>query len=1055
MGLILYKSSAGSGKTFTLVNRFLTKVLDKPWLFNRILAITFTNKAAEELKTRIIKELDTLSKGLPSKQLKGLLENLPSSTEEQLRNNAGIVLMKLLHDYSAFSVSTIDSYFQKLSRTLAKELLLPIRYEIELDTESICKNITELLLEEAGKDAALTKWLEDLLLHRIDSGKSWNIRSELFKMAKEVLNKDAVREVAATSKPEQLAFLITWIKASKKEIDTHMRDSGKEALVQIHAHGYEISTFFQKYRGPAGYFLKIANNRSGIDEFENVNSYTQKAVDDPAAFLSKDQQKDTKLLSFVSEILHPLLTETIDYFETVKAKYISLTEASKLIYQSGISGALDAKMKEYREKHQLFHLSDTTRMLSMSIAEQDAPFIYEKSGNTYLHIFIDEFQDTATVQWKILKPLVLNSLSTGNDVLIVGDAKQSIYRWRGGNMQLILDGISNELKVYGIKPTVFNLDTNWRSKKEIVAFNNAFFPDAAVLLSNKFQNGNEIFDLAYAKKEVIQHIKNDAADGGYVCFKFFNTEKSNEKEDELHWKTRALDTMSSNIHQLLSTGYTYGDIVILVRTNNDENEIADYLFEKGEHPFISGNSLLISTHTKINVLLNCMRLIVETNEPLLHAEINHFIGQQLNDVNDPMPFSKRTGEDQKDSWVHRHIIEEKDHLATLPLQLIFFHLLDITKMDVTDPFIQKFGDILQDYAGSRNSNLSGFLQWYDEHVDTRKWSVELPDGGNAIRIITIHRSKGLEFPVVFIPFMNWDLTPSHRSILWAHSDREEFAHHTKIPLFAVSKLSESYFKDDYLKESLETAIDNLNLIYVAFTRPEDKLFVFGPARPTENQVGKLLIDSFINNELWAEQFSNALSTELIIGNMSGKKLSGHKTEEETIYEPRGFPPSEIPGVSELKYHLPEVKYTFSSDETVFGNLVHDTISAVNHKSEIPTAINKVFSKNGNQGYIKWESKLSASVHELWQLLEERGWTNEDFEIENEIEICDEKGLIHRPDKVLIKGESAIVIDFKTGKKEEQHKNQIQEYCRLIQSTGMNTVSAYLIYTTDKEIVSVP
>jgi ATP-dependent helicase/nuclease subunit A len=1054
MGLVIYKSSAGSGKTFTLVQQFLIKVIGQPWLFQRILAITFTNKATEELKTRIIKELDTLSKGLPSTQLDILLENLPKSTEEQLRNNAGIVLMKLLHDYSSFSVSTIDSYFQKLSRTLAKELLLPIRYEIELDTESICKNITELLLEDAGKDASLTKWLEDLLLHRIDSGKSWNIRSELNKMAKEVLNKDTVREVAAMTNPAHLEVLIKWIKSNKREIEMHLRKTGKDAMAQIHSNGYEVNTFFYKQRGPAGYLQKISDNKSSLEQFEKINTYTLKALDDPDAFLSKDQRKDQRLLSFVHDILHPLLKEATDYFETHKVKYISVLEASKLIYQSGISGTLDAKMKEYREKHQLFHLSDTTRMLSMSIAEQDAPFIYEKSGNTFLHIFIDEFQDTATVQWNILKPLILNSLSTGNDVLLVGDAKQSIYRWRGGNMQLILDGISNELKRYGIKPTVKNLDTNWRSKREIVAFNNAFFPLAATLLRDTFESGNEIFDLAYATKEVHQHIKNKESDEGYLCFKFFKTEKGEEQEEEQHWKMQALETMSVNIKELLENGYTYGDIVILVRTNKDENEIADFLFEKGEHPFISGNSLLISTNTKINVLLNCMRLIAESDEPLLHAEINHFVDQDINYLNEPIPFNVRSPETKNNSWVHRNIIKEKEKLSTLPLQFIFLHLLDITKMDVTDPFIQKFGDLLQDYAGSRNSNLSGFLQWYDEHVSTRKWSVELPDGGNAIRIITIHRSKGLEFPVVFIPFMNWEYTPSIRSMLWAHSDEEEFTNHSKIPLYATGKLEESYFKEDYIKESLETAIDNLNLIYVAFTRPKDQLYVFGPAKTKENQVGKLLFASFSQNPEWAEQFAATDYNELIIGNKNSKKSSEKKSGVENIYEPSGFTPAEIPVLTENKYFLPEIKYIFSSDEILFGNLVHDTIATVNNKNDIDHAINKVFSKNGNQGYIKWREKLIAAVQELWQLLEERGWTNEDFEIENEIEICDEKGLIHRPDKVLIKGDTAIVIDFKTGKKEEPHKNQIKEYCRLIQSTGIKTVSAYLIYTTDKEIVSV-
>lgn len=1054
MALILYKSSAGSGKTFTLVNRFLAKVLDKPWLYNRILAITFTNKAAEELKTRIIRELDVLSKGLPSKQLESLLTNLPFLTEEQLRSNAGVVLLKILHDYSSFSVSTIDSYFQKLARTLAKELLLPIKYEIELDTESICKNVTELLLEDAGKNPVITRWLEDLLLHRIDSGKSWNIRKELFSMTMEVLNKETVRAASSNTNLEKLSGLIHWIKKSKKEIENKLRNTGLEALNLMKAHGYEVNTFSYKSRGPAGYFLKISSRKSGLPEFEKINSYTEKALLDPTAFLAKEQQNDPRLVAFVTEKLYPLLQEAVTYFNENKTKYITLIESLKLVYQSGISSSLDQKLKEYREKNQLFHLTDTTRMLSMSIADQDAPFIYEKSGNTYLHIFIDEFQDTASVQWSILKPLVLNALSTGNEVLIVGDAKQSIYRWRGGNMQLLLQGVSDELGVYGIKADVHHLDINWRSKKEIVSFNNTFFPLAANNLSSKFEKGNEIFQLAYAKKEVNQHSKGEDVEGGYICFKFFEGEKAEEKSEDIHWKFQALTEMSARVDELLTSGYTYGDIVILVRTNKDENEIADFLFEENKHPFISSNSLLLSANIRIRVLLNCMRLIVQSNEPLLHAEVNHYINNQIFDQENTVPFNKSRHVETATSWTNKYITSVRDELSALPLQLLFFHLLDVTRMDLNDPFLQKFGDIIQDYSGSGNNNIAGFLKWYDEHVETKKWSVALPDGGNAIRLITIHRSKGLEFPVVFIPFMNWDLTPSTKSILWAQGNQEEFIHHGKLPVFAVSQLKDSYFKSDYNKEALETVIDNLNLIYVAFTRPEEKLFIYGPKTNKENQVSQLLAETFIQEPNWSQSFHAGNGKELILGSFSKRKTKEKSFTYESIYQPVGYKPDPLPDATNSKLNLPAIKISFSSEETIFGNLVHDVISIVNNRSEISNAILKVFSKNGNQHLFKWKDKLLDTVTELWQLLEERKWTNAYYEVENEIDIADEKGMIHRPDKVLIQGTTAIIIDFKTGKSEDKHQHQVKEYCRLLRATGFTDVTAYLIYTIDKEIVKV-
>ncbi len=1053
MALVIYKSSAGSGKTFTLVNRFLLKVLEKPWLFNRILAITFTNKASEELKTRIIKELDILSKGLPSSHLSIILKELPGFEEQTLRKNAGTVLLKILHGYSTFSVSTIDSYFQKLARTLAKELLLPLKYEIELDTESICKNVTEMLLEEAGKNREITQWLEDLLLHRIDSGKNWNIRSELLKMTAEILKNDTTGTNITATDTGKLVQLISWLRKSKKEIENFMRNAGKKGICLIDEHGYSIDTFAYKTRGPAAYFAKIADKKSGLHEFENINSYTLSALENAEAFLSKKQLKEERLLSFVESELHPQLVDAVSFFSAHKAKYISVSEALKLIYQSGIIAALENKMKEFREQHQLFHLSDTTRMLSKSIGDQDAPFIYEKSGNTFFHVFIDEFQDTATIQWHILKPLLVNSLSTGNEVLIVGDAKQSIYRWRGGNMQLILEGISKELGVFGIKPHIRNLDTNWRSKKEIVDFNNKFFPHAATFISQQFNSGSEIFQLAYAEAEVRQRFKEKEADGGYLQFRFFEGEKGGEKSDDIHWKKQALEEMSAQINVLLSNNYTYGDIAILVRKGTDENDIADFLLEEGKHPFVSSHSLLISTHTKIRILLNCMRLLVQKNEALLHAEVNHFMSKQQVSPESTVPFSREeiTG---VHSWTQTHLIKEKDTLCALPLLSALYRLLDLTKMNYTDPFIQKFCDIIQEYAESKNSNLSGFLQWYDEHAETRKWSVELPDGGDAIRIISIHRSKGLEFPVVFIPFMNWEYTPSIKQILWVQGVEDEFKNYGRIPVNASQKLSESYFKEDYLKEAIESAIDNLNLMYVAFTRPEEKLFVYGPAKSKENDVLSVLIKVFHQNEEWASKFIESEGKDVIIGEFLPKSEQSEAGKSSGIYEPSAFSASTLPLTNDPPLILPQITYSFSSDEITFGNLIHEIISAMDKNAVLDTVLLKVLSKNGNRPYYKWKSKLYGSATAILDILKAKGWTEEEYRIENEMEICDESGMIYRPDKVLFKGDSAIVIDFKTGKAEHKHREQVMEYCRLIKSCGFPEISGYLLYTSDMEIVNV-
>ncbi|MFM1745286.1 MAG: hypothetical protein RLZZ630_1223, partial [Bacteroidota bacterium] len=425
MGLIIYKSSAGSGKTFTLVRDFLSKTIGKPWLFKRILAITFTNKATEELKTRLIRELDLLSSGRDSDQLEWLIEHLSPLDEVAIRKNAGTILESILHNYSAFAVSTIDSFFQDLARSLAREMQLPMKFTLELDSEAICRNISNLLIDEAGKDERITAWLESMLLHRIDEGKSWMIRSELEKMTRQLLNSEDARTHSRDSSPEHLLPLINWMKEVKNDVEGEMRKLGFDFLEVLERNGLEVGLFSQKGSGPAGYMANLAIKKPSYKVFGNINSYVNKAIEDPLAFLKTADRKDQRLTAIVENELHPLLTEAVAFYQANQSKYMSVVEGLKLIWQSGIAGALDEKLRQYREDNQLFHISDTTRMLSTVITGQDTPFVYEKTGNTFFHVFIDEFQDTSLEQWCILRPLVMNSLANGNDVILVGDAKQS------------------------------------------------------------------------------------------------------------------------------------------------------------------------------------------------------------------------------------------------------------------------------------------------------------------------------------------------------------------------------------------------------------------------------------------------------------------------------------------------------------------------------------------------------------------------------------------------------------------------------------------------------
>ncbi|MBK7683409.1 MAG: hypothetical protein IPJ26_13525 [Bacteroidetes bacterium] len=321
-------------------------------------------------------------------------------------------------------------------------------------------------------------------------------------------------------------------------------------------------------------------------------------------------------------------------------------------------------------------------------------------------------------------------------------------------------------------------------------------------------------------------------------------------------------------------------------------------------------------------------------------------------------------------------------------------------------------------------------------------------------MISIHRSKGLEFPIVIIPFLDWEYTPNNKSILWVKSKEEKFAEHGSIPVQAVKSLSESYFSEDYYEESLNTALDNINLLYVAFTRPEEKLFILSPKKPAHNEIACLLKDAMSTHVEWSQQITNPEIETFTIGQNESKQIQDSKVKSASIYSPASFSMIDFSKSENVQLHLPPLKTSFTSDEIIIGNLIHETISYVYHKDDIPKIVNEVLSKNGNQAFRKFSETVTQQVYAIWTLLENKNWTSSSFEIVNECDLCDEQGMLHRPDRVLINGDTGIVIDFKTGKQDEKYHQQVKEYCRLLEATGISNLTGYLLYTTDKEIVKV-
>lgn len=1054
MGLTIYKSSAGSGKTFTLVRLYLEKVIRSPFLFRRILAITFTNKATEEMKSRIILELQLLSNGNDSMHLKFLQESIKIE-EGEIRKRAGEVLLKILHEYSSFSVSTIDSYFQVLSRTLAKELKLPVRYNIELDLDSICDAVTEQLLSLAGRNEAITGWLKEMLVDRIDQGKNWNISSELKKMVKEIVNRSETRKLAESIDSQRFIEFIRKIKLRRDEIAQAYKSISEEIILTLKNSGYNYSDYNYKNASALSFCNKIIANTYSIKTYEKISPRFLKAIEDPLSMLGKEKQKDIAFLNLTMEVIHPLMVQLNEQINDSLNEFTTSIEVLQLSFMVGVLSPLNDELKTFRDENQLFLLSDTTRMLREAVRDTDAPFIYEKSGNNYSHLFIDEFQDTGNEQWQILKPLVTNSIANGNDVLIVGDAKQSIYRWRGGNMNLLLEGVKKDLSQFDSITKEDKLDTNFRSLKNIVEFNNNIFEKIAEEISKDDSVNSLIMETAY-RKDVLFQKHRENAEGGYIEISFFESDKKDKKSDNSDseeesegWKSKVLNQFGTTIEDALKRGYHLKDIACIVRTGDHESDVVKYLLEKTSYAFISGNSLKIAFNDKVLFIISCLRLLLDPENKILHEEINFFV-----DRNELKPDGVERNIDFRNQpeniFSKRILLTQKSKLTQLPVHLCYLEILKSTGLDKPDVFLDKLTDLIIEFAQSNGTGISEFISWWDEKSITKDWSIEMPDSIDAIRIITIHRSKGLQYPIVVMPIIDWTIIPKPQSIIWAKSRKAPYNEFPAFPLYAKKTLTYTSFGEDYIHEYGATLVDNLNLLYVAFTRAERELYLFANHGAKENTSGRLLIDTLALDTNWVEKNNNNNNSGIQIGEKTSPEISRKKEASNSLTNPHNITSTLLENKTQSSF-IPEVNFKFESDETIFGNYIHNLLYLMDKKEDLDHAFHQLSVRESIDINSESAKKIKTETLEIWELMERKSWTDKKYKVEKEIDVCDKDGILHRPDRVLINDNEVIVIDFKTGSPNKKYHQQVNLYCSLFKEMGHKTVKGYLLFTKTKSI----
>lgn len=1082
--LNIYRASAGSGKTYTLTGEFLSLVFKDPQAYKSILAVTFTNKATDEMKSRILKEIHVIASGNDSPYAKQLCKENSIGLDE-LRKRASEILNRLLHDYSRFSVTTIDSFFQKVVRSFTREIGLQMGYNIELDQSRVLSDVIDLLLQGVDQDKQLRNWLSSFAESKIRDGKTWNFKQDILTLGSEVFKEDF--QNFSNSLIEKLSdkkFLGSYRKILneiKEEFEQYFVDKGNEAVRLMDNHTLQVSDFSYGKTGVGGYLAGLG--RGGKYE---PGARARAAIDNPQKWVASKASKETKsaIESAVTSGLNQLLKEVVEYYDQQYMLYNSTEKTLSYIYTLGILTDLSKKVREYSEEENLFLLSDASRLLRNIIGNNDSPFIYEKIGNVYKHFMIDEFQDTSSMQWDNFKPLVENSLAEDHHSLVVGDIKQSIYRWRNGDWKLLANQLETDLNNFGVNG--LSLNFNWRSTRNVIDFNNAIFSLGAQILQNNYNESipSEISDrmeeekqkIIDAYKDVYQEFPQKEESLGYIKAQFI------EKESDSDWVDIVTEDLPIKIEELQSAGYNARDIAILVRNGKEGSLVADTLMaysssenakENVNYDVISNDSLYLKNSSVVNFLVHLLNYLVfpedKINIGFLKQEYCMYIKDSQDDPKDDVYVINE--EAVFDSVFPEEFQSQIQELKRQPLYDLTEKLIDMFGLNESStdyPFLEAFQDLVLGFTKSDSPDLNSFVLYWEERKD--KEVISVSDEQDAIRIMTIHKSKGLEFKAVILPFANWDLDNTrHTNILWCQPKVEGFDILDVLPVRYSSSLKDTIYYQEYFEEKLQSYIDNLNLLYVALTRAEEALISYSPITGNKDlkTVADLLLFTFRNSNNFSQEHNgksiipvheywNEEEKYFHLGDLGS---SDHTIESVAKDKAISYPASLLDERLKLRSHSADY-FDFSEAESVEtfspvsrGNILHQLFQLIEYADDVEKAVEQ----------LKFEGKLDdGQANEVYEFAKEllkdpnvAAWFSRDWKVINERDILKGNGEIYRPDRVIRNGKNAIVIDYKFGKKKSKsHEKQVRVYKNLVKSLGFDHVEGYVLYGKLSEIVAV-
>ncbi len=1041
----IYDASAGSGKTYTLVKEYLKIILlsNTNDAYRNILAITFTNKAVHEMKSRVLDNLSQFANNNPTVKAMHLMQNIKSETNlsiPEIHSKAKKIIKNLIHNYAAFDISTIDKFTHKVIRAFAHDLGLPITFEVSLDTENLLTEAVDAIISEAGEDETITNLLVNFTMEKTDDDKSWDVSREIMEIGKLILNENNREEISHFNKKTISEFVAIKNKLTEKcnQIEKETKVQADEALQLIDKNGIDLKSFSRQTF--PNHLVTIQQGKFNpknkmFYEFEHIQI--------------NSKAKDSDVIENIIPNLLAILKSIYTQFEK-KHFYEAFI---KNITPLSLMNTLSNKLQEIQKEQNTLSISQFNKLINDQIQNQPAPFIYERLGEKYRHFFIDEFQDTSEMQWQNLIPLIDNALSSEDlngergSLMIVGDPKQSIYRWRGGKAEQFIELSKDKNPFVNPSKKLFPLGINWRSYDEIINFNNQFFN----FLSSKFEN-SDYKDLY----ENHSHQEFNDKKGGYVNLSFIPKiirdddlaevlEEENTDKKELY-----LDATLHTILKVKNKGFHYNDIVILTRNKKPGIAIANHLIKNGI-PIVSSESLLLGSSSEVQVCIHILRYLKNNKDLEAKANFLYYLAKNrpiFREINLPIHDfisngMKLKNETEFQNWlteINVNVSFQNIRKKSLyeAAEIIIHKVIPIEKQNA---YIHYFLDLILEHDLKKQAGISDFLYYWENNFE--KLSIPSPEDTNAIRIMTIHKSKGLEFPVVIFPFADENYSLNKGDKIWIAADEEQIG----LPKALVSKNAtvENFGAAAllvYKQKKEEDLLDNINILYVALTRAEEQLYVI-----SEVQSKAKTTNEYPNNmaTFFVEFLKNEYNEEKLEYDFGlSEKISSPKEVVSNAIKIPQVSQTINPNSIKISQRESVMWNTKQQNAIEFGNTIHEILSLVTTKKDIDLSVIKAI-ENGMIQFTQKE-EVQKSIEEIVTHKELQVFFNEGNKVFNEQTIIQKEGKTVKPDKMVINQSNEMyLLDYKTGLHLPKHKKQLENYQNAIEKMGFKVVKKTLVY----------